>query len=435
MKLLNSMCNTQKNFLFFLIFYLLCALSVAQNETNSPYSSFGVGNLSPRSNAISNAMGGVGYALQNPYYINFKNPASYTAFDSLSFIADLSFNLVNHQLRTTAQQHSGTFAQLGYLTIGLPVLRVWRTSVGIMPYSDVGYNIISETRKEHFGKVVNRYTGSGGLQLLYWGNAFKICKGFTLGANLSYLFGTINTTNFTEYDELENGFNTVISDFRHLDGIYVSGGAQYQTTVKEKHHIGIGAVYENAIKVWSRENRTIFNYLGVYSPNIGFDTVSVSIGDNAIRSFVKMPHIVGGGLSYGYKDRLLVSADFTWQNWKRFSMLHTQDTLLNNFIAAIGMQYVPDPTSSKYYNKINFRVGTRFASGYMMINQKPISEFAIAVGLGFPVRTFNTRSSINIMFEYSKLGTLQNNLILENNFKLSFNFIFQERWYQRRKLN
>ena len=113
------MCNIRKKFLLFLTLFWLPFLCIAQNDINSPYSSFGVGNLSPRTNGISTAMGGCGYALQNPYYINFKNPASYIAFDSLSFIADLSFNLVSHKLRTELQQQSGTFAQLSYLTIGL----------------------------------------------------------------------------------------------------------------------------------------------------------------------------------------------------------------------------------------------------------------------------------------------------------------------------
>jgi hypothetical protein len=339
--------------------------------------------------------------------------------------------LVNHQLRTERQEQSGTFAQLGYLAIGLPILKVWRTSVGIMPYSDIGYGILDERQNvDHFGTVTNQYRGSGGLQLLYWGNAFKVSKGFTLGVNLSYLFGVINTINFAEY-KMDHTHSTIISDFRNLDGIYISGGAQYQTTAKEKHHIGIGAVYENAIKVWSRENLIVLNYLGQYSPNNDFDTIVVKIGEI---TNVRMPHIVGGGFSYGYKDRLLVATDFTWQNWKRFSMSHTKDSLIDNFITSIGIQYIPNPTSSKYYNKINFRAGTRFSSGYFIINEKPISEFAVSVGLGFPIRTFNTRSSVNIMFEYSKLGTLQRNLILQNYFKLSFSFILQERWYQRRKL-
>ena len=410
---------------------MLCVCGVSQNEINSPYSSFGVGNLSPRTNIVMSSMGGVGYALQNPYYINFKNPAAFAAFDSLSFIADLSLSLVNHQLKTERQEQNGTFAQLGYLAIGLPVLKIWRTSFGIMPFSDVGYGIIDTRTKDSIGVINNSYQGSGGLQLLYWGNAFKVCKGLTLGVNLSYLFGTINTNNFAEY-ELDNIFNTMVSNFRYIDGIYVSGGLQYHTTIKEKHTLTIGAVYENAIKTWSRENLIILNYLESYSPNLYFDTILVRMDKE--KSSVKMPQVAGAGIAYGYKDRLTVAADFTWQNWKQFSMSNNKDSLKNNFITAVGVQYIPNPTSSKYYNKINFRMGTRISTGYMVINGHPISEFAFSFGLGFPVQTFSSRSSVNIMFEYSKSGTIRNNLILQNYFKLSFSFILQEKWYQRRKL-
>ena len=73
---------------------LICCLCVfhvqAQNEISQPYSSYGVGSLNRSSNGVLDAMGGVSYAMQNPYFINFRNPASYAAFDSLSFIADVS---------------------------------------------------------------------------------------------------------------------------------------------------------------------------------------------------------------------------------------------------------------------------------------------------------------------------------------------------------
>ena len=405
----------------------------AQNEINSPYSGFGVGILSPRNNIVLGAMGGVGYALQNPYYINFKNPAAYAALDSLSFIADLSFSVVNQQLKTETQQQKGTFAQLDYLTIGLPVLKFWRTSAGIMPYSDIGYGIIDTRSVEGFGVAKFRYQGEGGLMLLYWGNAFKVCKGLTLGFNLAYLFGSMNTMSFAEYSG-ENFFNSYISNYRHLDGIYVSGGVQYNATVNEKHHLGIGAVYENAIKVWSRENFIIFNYVNEFSPNSYFDTVYSKTGKGAEKTFARMPQIVGAGISYGYKDKLTTAIDVTWQNWKNFYMNNTKGVLNDNISGAFGVQYVPNPISSKYYNKINFRIGTRLSTGYFTINDKQISEFAVSAGLGFPIRTFNFRSSANIMFEYSRLGTIKNNLILQNFFKLSFNFILQEKWYQRRKI-
>ena len=428
------MCNTRKTFLFLLILFVGFVFCVAQNDINSPYSGYGIGNLSPRTNIVSASMGGVGYALQNPYHINFKNPAAFAAFDSLSFIGDLAFNFTNQNLKTQRQAQSGSFAQLNYLTIGLPILPVWRTSAGIMPYSDIGYNINDTYTQEHFGEISTQYKGEGGLMLLYWGNAFKVYKGLTLGINLSYLFGTINKISFVEYNELENSFNTMTSNFRHLDGIQLSAGIQYHTTINEKHELGFGAVYENALRVWSRENLIKLNYANQYSPTNYFDTIMVQLGKNAIKSNVKMPHIVGGGISYGYKDKLLVAADVTWQNWKKFSMANTKDSLKNNLISSVGIQYIPNSMSSKYYNKISFRAGARISTGYIILNNHSISELAISVGLGLPFRTLTYRSSINIMFEYSKLGTLKHNLILQNYYKISFNFILQEKWYQRRKI-
>jgi hypothetical protein len=424
------MNNTRKCFLLSLAFFMFVVSGVAQNDVNSPYSSFGVGNVSPRTNNILSSMGGAGYALQNPYYINFKNPAAFAAFDSLSFIADLSFSVINQQLKVEGQSQSGTFAQLDYLAIGLPILKMWRMSAGIMPYSDVGYGIL-DTREPD--SISYQYKGTGGLQLLYWGNAFKVCKGLTVGMNLSYLFGTINTMSITEYN-IDNVLNTMINSFRYLDGIYISGGVQYHANVKEKHNLSLGVVYENALKVWSRENLIVLSYFGEYFPNMSFDTVRHEVGKDALKSTVKIPQIVGAGISYGYKDRLLAAVDITWQNWKKFSMSNTKDSLQNNWTTAIGIQYVPNPSSSKYHNKINFRVGTRFSTGYFVVKNSPITEFAVSFGLGFPIRTFTSRSSVNVMFEYSRFGTIKNNLILQNYFKLSFNFILQEKWYQRRKL-
>jgi len=428
------MYKTLKQFLVFFLINNLFVFSFAQNETNNPYSGFGLGSVTPRTNVSLNAMGGVGYALQNPYYINFKNPASYAAFDSLSFIADLSFGVVNQQLKTNSESQKGVFAQLGYLTIGVPVMDFWRMSAGIIPFSDVGYGVTDTTYAEHFGKVDRRFTGTGGVHLLYWGNAFKVCKGLTVGANLSYLFGTINTTNFVEF-ELPNTFNTMISNFRYLDGIHFSGGIQYNTTIKENHRFGFGVVYENALKVWSRENLLILNYLDQYQPFTGMDTVLARMGKDAVKSSAKFPQTIGGGITYGYKDKIVAAVDVTWQNWKKFSMSNCNDTLKNNFITEVGIQFIPNSTSTKYYNKMNFRVGSRFSTGYLYFKEHLISEFAVSAGLGLPLKTFNSRSSINIMFEYSRLGTLKDDLILQNCYKLSFNFILQERWYQRRKID
>ena len=55
-----------------------------QNNMGTPYSKFGVG-LLPDNYGAYTGMGGVSAAMRDNYNINFLNPASYTALDSMRF--------------------------------------------------------------------------------------------------------------------------------------------------------------------------------------------------------------------------------------------------------------------------------------------------------------------------------------------------------------
>ena len=55
------------NHIFRILAFVLVGLSLsAQNETNSPYSRFGLGDLQSFSTATQSAMGGVGIASYDP---------------------------------------------------------------------------------------------------------------------------------------------------------------------------------------------------------------------------------------------------------------------------------------------------------------------------------------------------------------------------------
>ena len=55
----------------------------------TPYSVFGIGELAMPGTAYNKTMGGVGIASRNHRFVNTLNPASITARDSLSFMADM----------------------------------------------------------------------------------------------------------------------------------------------------------------------------------------------------------------------------------------------------------------------------------------------------------------------------------------------------------
>lgn len=72
----------------------LCA-TAQTNGSNSPYSRYGFGLLGDGGNAFNKGMSGTAYGMRNGKEINTKNPASYAALDSLSFIFDFGMSLQN----------------------------------------------------------------------------------------------------------------------------------------------------------------------------------------------------------------------------------------------------------------------------------------------------------------------------------------------------
>ena len=411
---------------------LLANGSFAQNEISQPYSIFGVGVVNKASNGIQNGMGGASYAMQSPYYINFRNPASYAAFDSLSFVADVAASVHVSTLAAgnTGVTQKNTYVRPDYLAIGLPVTRHWRTSVGLVPFSTIGYDMVSSRTVDPIGEVSYEYSGKGGLNQLYWGNAFRLCKGLSIGLNAAYMFGSIYNYSRTEF-EGSNFYNTNITDAYHLDGIYLNAGLQYVFKVKDKHQIGLGAVYGNTAYIWARENLLISYYQGTYSTVTTYDT---ALCDNTPRGNLHIPQSVGGGLSYTYKDKISLAADVTWNNWSRYKFMQHSDSLQDAIAASVGFQYVSDPLSPKFFKRLAVRVGAHYSTGEFFLRDKPVSEFGVSAGIGIPLTTFNTHSSINLVFEYGKTGTMVNELVRQNYFRFTLCFTLQEKWYQRMKI-
>ena len=402
----------------------------AQNSISSPYSKYGFGLPSNVTCGAYDAMGKVGYAMQNPYLINFKNPASYAAFDSLSFIADAAFSIYSSTLRTSEISQKATYARPGYFTLGLPVTKHWRTSAGILPFSNLGYSIIDSKSMDNVTSVTYSYDADGGLLQLYWGNAFKICKGLSIGLNASYMFGTLSYSQSAIYDG-SYFFNTRVSRTILVDGIYLSGGIQYFTTIKNKHRLGFGLVYENTAYLWTKQTDFIYNYSVSGTSEVLNDSVSYNNG----KSNMRIPQTIGGGISYQYKDKLWITADVAWKNYSKFAVGgETCNEMRDAITTSAGLQFVTNATSSNYLKKIRLRVGARYTTGQIVLNNHPIQDFSVSFGLGFPLKLYSNNSSLGVMFEYGQMGTIKYNLVKENYFRISLHFTLQEKWYQRVKL-
>ena len=87
----------------------------AQSSTKSPYSQFGIGILSDRSQGMSRGMNGVGIALQQGNMVNTMNPASYGQVDSLTMIFDASVTGQLTNFKEGATRQNAKTANFDYI--------------------------------------------------------------------------------------------------------------------------------------------------------------------------------------------------------------------------------------------------------------------------------------------------------------------------------
>ena len=79
--------------LIFLFSLLVQSSLFSQVRLASPYSRYGIGDMSENNNSWNLALGGTSIALRSPSHVNYMNPASYIAFDSSSFLFEGGFNI------------------------------------------------------------------------------------------------------------------------------------------------------------------------------------------------------------------------------------------------------------------------------------------------------------------------------------------------------
>ena len=173
-----------------LLLAAMTTMAFAQSGTNSPYSQYGLGDLSDQSVGFNKGMNGVGLAFHRGTEVNPLNPASYSSVDSLSMIFDagLSGQITNYNENGTKLN-----AKSGGFDYAVGLFRAFKNvgvSFGIMPYSNVGYKYSTASRlSEMQTSVASTYEGSGGFNQLFLGAGWQIFKPLSFGFNISYLWG------------------------------------------------------------------------------------------------------------------------------------------------------------------------------------------------------------------------------------------------------
>ena len=386
----------------------------AQNATSSPSSRFGYGELNSNLPGAYRAMGGVGIGMRSNKAINPAQPASYTACDSMTFMFDLAGSFLYTNYGDANGVNNKVNGNLEYLTMQFPLWKRYvAMSLGMNPYSAVGYDfaVADSINSDYY--YTKSYKGEGGFTQVYGGLSVNICDWVALGVNAYYMFGDVSqirSLTFTNasMDSVEQVYNMRANSLR------LRYGLQFFHTFGD-HSITLGGVFENK-QPFSR-----MEYEQVESTTN--DTVMTMNGG------FEMPMMYGAGLSYGYANRLLLGLDYQCQDWSNAIYFGDQKGLLARHRWALGVEYRNDPTSRKYADRVLWRAGINYTTSYTASYSQP--EMGVSVGVGFPLRSVGTM--INTTLEYSHRG-IGGNVLNENSLRLVVNASISEHWFFKRKL-
>ena len=147
-------------FAFLLLF--VTTLGFAQPKVNSPYSRIGMGDIVNQNYAVLRGMGNLSATLQDPYHVNLLNPASLSYLQATSFDVGLNVKYSNLQSSNTEQLDVWS-SSLAYLSLAFPIVNPlsealsrrrsvveWGMSFALVPYSVVGYNVITEEERRRY---------------------------------------------------------------------------------------------------------------------------------------------------------------------------------------------------------------------------------------------------------------------------------------------
>ncbi|MEM7161465.1 MAG: hypothetical protein AAF487_03400 [Bacteroidota bacterium] len=464
-------------FYFLIVLSILVNLGLKAQETSfSPYSRFGIGELSGDVFNRQYSMGGTGIAVMDYLGVNPLNPASY------SYISEPAFEMGIHSrwmdIESQTEAISGNITRVNHVALGMPIRKKnMGFSFGLVPLSNIGYDISKSDSINDFS-ISQQNVGEGGINALFLGFGKRIDlkadtvyfnkkdktfynNSLSFGFNFNYLFG--NRTNITRsiFPNGVGAINTQVTNIDNTSDVAWKLGFLYSTWIKKKRkaedsqirfNIGLSLSPETQLK--STRSQIVESYIASSTIQLAVDSV-LSNEDN--EGFVRLPQELGIGVAFEFfnagNDKIILAGDYRTRAWSKFEEDFgtpvSFDELVDANRLSVGIEYIPRWKNSikgtiipknEFFQSIYYRAGVFRNSGYLLIENHEFTESGINFGLGLPFLKGGLKESsteFNIGFELSRRGSIDNNLLKENNLELfvgvRFNPNIRSPWFIKRK--
>ncbi|HMO39746.1 MAG TPA: hypothetical protein PKC76_11845 [Saprospiraceae bacterium] len=415
---------------------------------NSPYSRFGLGDLSGQYFAAAGGMGGLTAALQDPFHLHMRNPASLASLQSTAF--EVGFSGKYAHLQDASRSSDIWSGNLDYLALGFPLLNPiskaldkrtnspWNfgMSLSLQPYTTVGYDIRAEV--DYGGEVqgtTNIFKGNGGTYSFQWGNAVQYKK-LSAGVSLGYLLGKITSSRRVEFDSLELAYSSDFLDEISVNGFIWNAGVQYRLEFggKDRNQVRtkrlIFGLYGNSATPFSTNSSRLYTRDNLFNAP---DTV---LSEVRVRNTGTLPMQLTAGILYEQINKWRIGAEYSFTQWSAYENQAKPENLVNAARAAIGVEYIPEYNSyDSFLRRWRYRAGLVYATDPRTLNSDQLRELSVSMGIGIPlIMPRQQISFVNMSIEAGQFGLP--NAIKENFVRMTLGVTLNDNtWFFKRKFN
>jgi hypothetical protein len=230
-----------------------------------------------------------------------------------------------------------------------------------------------------------------------------------------------------------------------------------EVLLNEQNEFSLSAVYEPTQDFFGYQSNTMY-YAPLISNPLSYVTLTAT---GLIANHFKVAPTTTLGLNYRFqftdikkgnqsrKSEISVHASFNTADWTKFKSIsegvekdyHFQATTKTT----IGLQYSPEifnndkAANGNILEKTKYRFGAYSYNLPFTQNNLNIVDKGLTIGLGIPILTQRSQSSVNLGFAYGNRGTSDKTLLTEKYYSINIGLTFApsifERWFVKRKLD
>ena len=416
-------------FLVILIFFYFSAIS--QTNTGSPYSLNELGEINFTGNVSYQSMAGIDSSIDSIEF-NINNPSSLAKIKTTNYLigtfyksSSISNNSLNENIQTS---------NINYIAIGIPVKK-FGFGFGVLPYSSVGFNLQTTEEYNDANSINSRlYGADGNINKAFLSVGIPFFKYLSIGASVNYNFGKFNYEKFNLMEGVNYGvFSNSSSEITGFTFNFSSN-----ILIPIKNDLTLSILYS----LYPKGELDSFNIESLYTSNASTisleslgDFVDIDLDSRGLEN-TKLPvpkkSIYSIGLEkknswfFGaqYENKLSSGFENVFLNIKNVTYRDANSI-------SFGGYFIPDSSSLvSYWKRIKYRFGIKNDKKSIIVNNLPINQFSLNLGLGLPIAGL---SKANLGLEIGKIGN--DDLIKENYFSLRLGLSLNDVWFIKRKYN